>query len=75
MLTKTVIRSLCEGPVEDVKLILDFSNQWASIRVLQLLDFGLTKTSAELTTLAKRCLSPHTGTEGSITACAMDACR
>ena len=75
MLTKTVIRSLCEGPVEDVKLILDFSNQWASIRVLQLLDFGLTKTSAKPTTLAKRCLSLHTGAKGSITACAMDACR
>lgn len=43
MLTKTVIRSLCEGPVEDVKLILDFSNQWASIRVFQQLDFWFDK--------------------------------
>jgi hypothetical protein len=75
MLTKTVIRSLCEGPVEDVKLILDFSNQWVSIRVLQLLDIGLKKTSAAPITLAKMCLSPHTGTKGSITACAMYACR
>lgn len=72
MLTKSVIGSLCEGPVEDVKLILDLSKRWASIRVLQLLGLWLDK---EPIILAKRCLSPHTGTKGLTTACAMDACR
>jgi hypothetical protein len=79
MLYKTVIRSLCEGPVKDVKLILAFSNQWVSIQNAScspgsgfLFDNDFYKVDhTGQSVQGKSCLSQRTGRIGSITA---DAC-